>query len=291
MQNNPPQRPDFRCLYRLRVRWAEVDMQKIVFNSHYLMYFDTAMADYWRALAIPYEETMHQLGGDLYVKKASIEYFASARYDDTLDVGLKCVKLGNSSIIFHGGIFSGDKLLVTCELVYVHADPATQTSRPVPQGLRDLFTAFEAGEPMTELKIGDWQALGLDAGKLRRQVFVREQGVDETEEWDTADATAVHAVVYNRLGQPLATGRLLLTAPQVAKIGRMATHRVLRGSGLGRCVLDALMQRAAERGDTQVRLQAQTSACAFYAKAGFIETGKPYTEVGIPHIDMVKKLA
>ena len=46
-------RTDFRCLHRMRVRWAEVDMQKIVFNAHYLTYFDTAMGDYWRALALP----------------------------------------------------------------------------------------------------------------------------------------------------------------------------------------------------------------------------------------------
>ena len=65
-------------------------MQKIVFNGHYLMYLDTAMADYWRVLALPYEEAMHQLGGDLYVKKAAVEYHGSARYDDSLDVGLKC---------------------------------------------------------------------------------------------------------------------------------------------------------------------------------------------------------
>jgi hypothetical protein len=72
-------RQDFRFFHRLRVRWAEVDMQKIVFNAHYLMYFDTAITDYWRALALPYEETMVQLGGDLYVKKASVEYHGSAR--------------------------------------------------------------------------------------------------------------------------------------------------------------------------------------------------------------------
>ena len=80
-------RQDFRFFHRLRVRWAEVDMQKIVFNAHYLMYFDTAVADYWRALALPYEEAMHQLGGDLYVKKATVEFNASARMDDLLDVG------------------------------------------------------------------------------------------------------------------------------------------------------------------------------------------------------------
>ena len=72
-------RQEFRFFHRLRVRWVEVDMQKIVFNGHYLMYLDTAVADYWRALSLPYEETMHALGGDLYVKKATLEYNASAR--------------------------------------------------------------------------------------------------------------------------------------------------------------------------------------------------------------------
>ena len=128
-------REDFRFIHRLRVRWAEVDMQKIVFNAHYLMYVDTAVADYWRALALPYEEAMHALGGDLYVKKATVEFNASARMDDRLDVGLKCARIGNSSMQFLAGIFRGDELLITCELVYVFANPATQTSRPVPQPL------------------------------------------------------------------------------------------------------------------------------------------------------------
>ena len=64
-------------------------MQKIVFNGHYLMYFDTAVAAYWRALAMPYAQTMERLGGDLYVRKATVEYLASARYDDLLDVGMR----------------------------------------------------------------------------------------------------------------------------------------------------------------------------------------------------------
>jgi YbgC/YbaW family acyl-CoA thioester hydrolase len=292
--SNPITRQSFRFFHRLRVRWAEVDMQKIVFNGHYLMYFDTAIADYWRALALPYEETMHQLGGDLYVKKASLEYFASARYDDTLDVGLQCTRVGNSSITFTGGIFAGDKLLVTCELIYVYADPSTQTSRPVPLALREIFTAFEAGEAMTRLEVGNWQALGADAGRVRKEVFVQEQGIAESEEWDAADATAVHAVAYNRLNMPLATGRLLVGAAEqgrpVAKIGRMAAKRVLRGARLGRSVLDALVQRAQARGDSLVLLHAQRSAAGFYAKAGFSERGQPYDEVGIAHIDMVKAL-
>jgi YbgC/YbaW family acyl-CoA thioester hydrolase len=97
-------RDDFRFFHRLRVRWAEVDMQNIVFNAHYLMYFDTAVTDYWRALALPYQESMHRLGGDLYVKKAGIEFHASGRMDDLLDVAMKCSRIGNSSIAFTGAI-------------------------------------------------------------------------------------------------------------------------------------------------------------------------------------------
>ena len=80
-----PERQDFRLVHRLRVRWAEVDQQRIVFNPHYLMYLDTAFTEYWRALAIPYDAIPTMLGGDMYVKKSILEYHGSARLDDLLD--------------------------------------------------------------------------------------------------------------------------------------------------------------------------------------------------------------
>ena len=283
-------RNDFRLLHRLRVRWVEVDLQKIVFNGHYLMYFDTAMADYWRALAIPYEDTMHQLGGDLYVKKASLEYHASAQYDDRLDVGLRCQRIGNSSIQFVGGIFSGDQLLITGELLYVYANPNTKTSMPVPQVLRETMLGFEEGQTVTTLETGHWSTLKDKAQPVRTQVFVQEQGIDAKDEWDSADADAVHAVVTNRFGHPLGTARLLKKSPGVAQIGRMAVVRVMRGSGLGGQLLNALVDIAKARGDKEVRLHAQTSAQAFYAREGFVPMGEPFDEVGIAHIEMRKVL-
>ena len=284
------QRSDFRCFHRLRVRWAEVDMQKIVFNAHYLMYIDTAMADYWRALALPYEASMHALGGDLYVKKATVEYHASARLDDTLDVGMRCARVGNSSILFQAGIFTGDRLLVSGELVYVFADPATQTSRPVPPALRALFEGYEAGAEMTEVATGDWNALGRDAGRLRTAVFVQEQGIAPEIEADALDATARHAVLYNRLGVPVATGRLLQESPGVGRIGRMAVDRGVRGTQWGRKLLDALLEAARARGDREVQLHAQRSAEGFYRRAGFAVAGEPYEEAGIVHIAMARDL-
>ncbi|WP_137896644.1 YbgC/FadM family acyl-CoA thioesterase [Ramlibacter sp. 2FC] len=284
-------RQDFRFFHRLRVRWAEVDMQKIVFNAHYLMYFDTAISDYWRALALPYEETLRRLGGDLYVKKATLEYHASAQLDDQIDIALRCARIGNSSMQFVGAIFRGDQLLITGELVYVFADPATQTSRPVPALLRETLEGYEAGQPVLALRSGDWATLGADAAQVRHEVFIREQGIPQDMEWDEADATALHAVAYNRMGQPLATGRLLQPAPGVGQIGRMAVHRALRGARLGREILLALLAAARERGDREVLLHAQRSAEGFYRRLGFVPRGEPFDEVGIPHIEMVLPLA
>lgn len=283
-------RDNFRFFHRLRVRWAEVDLQKIVFNAHYLMYFDTAITDYWRALALPYEATMYQLGGDLYVKKSSVEYHGSARFDDQLDIGLKCARIGNSSLLFSGSIFRGHELLVTCELVYVFADPATQTSKPVPQALRDVLHGFEAGESMVRLKLGSWGELAAAARPVRTEVFLQEQRVPLDMEWDVEDEVATHAVAVNRLGMPLATGRLLPAVSGTARIGRMAVSRVLRGSGLGREILQALMRTAQMRGDMQVMLHAQRSAEGFYSRLGFVPQGEPFEEAGMAHIEMVKTL-
>lgn len=288
-------RLDFRFLHRLRVRWAEVDMQKIVFNAHYLMYFDTAISDYWRALALPYEEAMRQLGGDLYVKKATVEFHASARMDDQLEVGLRCARVGNSSVQFIGAIFRGEELLITSELIYVYADPVSQTSRPVPTVLRELLVDFEAGEAaskrLTTLRVGNWAELGEAASRVRTEVFVREQHIPAEMEWDEADQTAVHAVIYNRLGMPLATGRLLSDKePGVGKIGRMAVHRALRGTRLGSDLVSALSAAARARGDHELVLHAQRSAEGFYARLGFLARGEPYDEVGIPHVTMGKPL-
>jgi YbgC/YbaW family acyl-CoA thioester hydrolase len=290
----PPKRKDFRANTRLRVRWSEVDLQKIVFNAHYLMYFDTAVADYWRDMAMPYEETMHQWGGDLYVKKASVEYFASARYEDQLDVMLKCAKVGNSSVVFEGAIFRADELLVTCELIYVFANPVTQKSKPVPSEFRNALTDFEAGKAMTTVKTGDVQTLGADAFAIREEVFVNEQGFALEIERDEADATSVHAVAYNRLGKALATGRLLqshvIDGKKSSKIGRMAVHRVMRGSNLGRDIMFALMAASKARGDAEIVLHSQCSAENFYVKQGFMARGAPFDEEGMQHIEMFKLL-
>lgn len=283
-------RTDFRTFERLRVRWVEVDLQKIVFNGHYLAYFDTAMAGHWRAAALPYAHTMAHFAGDLFVRKATVDYLGAARYDDLLDIGLRCGHIGNSSMRFDCAAFRQDELLVTGELVYVFADPHSQTSRPVPPALRTVFNDFEAGASMLEVQLGSWATLGAHAKAIRTEVFIDEQRIAADLEWDEADYDSLHAVAFNRMGLPLATGRLLTHAPGVARIGRMATRSILRGSNVGRTVLDALVTAARTRGDGEVLLNAQLTAQSFFARAGFRPYGAVFEEAGIPHIEMTMAL-
>jgi predicted GNAT family N-acyltransferase len=97
-------------------------------------------------------------------------------------------------------------------------------------------------------------------------------------------------VLYNRLGMPIAAGRLLQPSPGVGRIGRMAVDRSVRGAQWGRQLLDALVGAARARGDTEVQLHAQRSAEGFYRRAGFAVVGEPYEEAGIAHIAMARQL-
>jgi predicted GNAT family N-acyltransferase len=76
----------------------------------------------------------------------------------------------------------------------------------------------------------------------------------------------------------------------VARIGRMAVHRAVRGSGVGRQVLEALLSVAVARGDREVMLHAQRSAEESYLGLGFAPCGEPFEEAGIPHIEMSRAL-
>ena len=283
-------RSDFRFLDHQRVRWAEVDMQKIVFNGHYLTYFDTAVGGYWRALALPYHDTMHALGGDLYVRKATLEYLASARYDEQLAVGMRCARIGNSSMRFQAAVFRGEQCLVHGELVYVFADPRTQSSQPVPPALREVLNNFEAGLPVFELRCGNWATLGEAALDVRQAVFAGEQGIAAGLKVDEEDEAAVHVVACNHFGVAVAAGRLLQPSRGLAQVGSLATLGSLRGARLGKAVLQRLMQAARERGDMAVMLKAQTSTTGFYERCGFVNEGAVFEAGGVPHQTMRRTL-
>jgi YbgC/YbaW family acyl-CoA thioester hydrolase len=258
----PPdvERRDFRFLHRLRVRWPEVDAQRVVFNGQYLAYFDVANSAYWRAAALPYPEAFERFGGDTFVKKATLEYHGSAAYDDFVDAGMKCSRVGNSSLTFTAAFFRGGDLLATAEVVYVFVDAATRRPATFPAPLREAVTAFEAGEAPVRVEVLDWERCEADVRSLR--------------DAQDADARASHVVVRDRSGRPVATGRLDASSREGAEtagpeIAGVVVRPSMRGSGMGRLVVDALADLAAERGALRLLARPPAQEVGFIARVGF----------------------
>lgn len=140
------QQQDFRFSTPLRVRWAEVDPQSIVFNGHYLTYCDVGITEYFRALR---EATADDriIGSDFFAVRTVLDYQAPAMFDDLLDIHVRLDRLGNSSMQFLIGIYRERALLVRGEVVYVHADMETRRPQPISQAFRDAIHAFETTRP------------------------------------------------------------------------------------------------------------------------------------------------
>lgn len=141
-------REQFVFSHALRVRWAEVDRQGIVFNGNYFLYFDVTITEYWRAIGIDYPDGfVKDFGTDMYVVKATAEYHGSAGFDDILDIRGRTARLARSSMQFLLEIWRGDEHLVSGELIYVNADPATKKSAPLPEPLRQKIISYERVPP------------------------------------------------------------------------------------------------------------------------------------------------
>ncbi|MES2538809.1 MAG: GNAT family N-acetyltransferase [Pseudomonadota bacterium] len=132
------------------------------------------------------------------------------------------------------------------------------------------------------ITLGDWLAQRPDARAVRHEVFIVEQNIPVSLEWDEMDDVSLHAVAFDDQHRAIGTGRLLPDG----HIGRMAVSETWRGKGVGAAILLALIDAAAGRGDSVVMLSAQIHAAAFYEHYGFVREGAEYMEAGIPHVHM-----
>lgn len=136
------------------------------------------------------------------------------------------------------------------------------------------------GDPI-ECVVTSWDADRPALQKVRRGVFIVEQQVPESEEWDDDDPVSVHVLAtLNR--EPVGTGRL----NPAGKIGRIAVVAGMRDRGIGTTILRLLLQEAYHRGLREPYLHAQLQAVPFYEKLGFRREGEVFDEAGIPHVRM-----
>lgn len=131
------------------------------------------------------------------------------------------------------------------------------------------------------IRTGSWDELQNDAKLIREQVFIQEQQIAVEDEWDAEDAVSVHFVVYNQ-DQPIATARLL----QNNSVGRVAVLKSHRGVGIGKLLMQQIIQQAKHEQREFLKLSSQVHAIQFYAGLGFKVEGEQYLDCGILHIDM-----
>ncbi len=127
--------------HELRVRYGECDPQGIVFNANYLLYFDVAFTELWRAAVGPWQDMVAR-GVDAVVADASLGFRAPARYDDELALRLQITRLGRTSITTQFEVLRAGELLVEGRLRHVCVATDTWAKAELPQWVRDGLRRF-----------------------------------------------------------------------------------------------------------------------------------------------------
>ena len=136
-------RTDFRFFFPFRVRYSEIDGQNVVFNAHYLTYFDTSITEFFRWLGYDYAAEVKATGVDFHTVRSLVEYKAPIHFDEEIDVGVRVGAIGNSSLRFELAIFARgeDAPRATGEIVWVYTDQRTHKTVRVPDAMRVMLGA------------------------------------------------------------------------------------------------------------------------------------------------------
>ena len=127
--------------HRLRVRWHECDQQGVVFNAHYLAFFDMAITELFREAVGGYL-SMVEDGVDLVVAEVRIRYRAPLRFDDEFDIAVRVAKLGTTSMHTELAVEHDGQTAAEGELRHVFVDPAKGEKMPIPDSVRAALEPY-----------------------------------------------------------------------------------------------------------------------------------------------------
>jgi acyl-CoA thioester hydrolase len=135
-------------VHKLRVRYGECDPQGIVFNANYLLYFDVAFTELWRAAVGPWQGLVER-GVDAVVADASLSFRAPARFDEELELTARIARLGRSAltteidVVRDGGVLVAGRLRHVCVSAPADAsDGESLSSVPWPADIRQALERF-----------------------------------------------------------------------------------------------------------------------------------------------------
>jgi acyl-CoA thioester hydrolase len=135
-------------VHTLRVRYAECDAQGVVFNAHYLTYFDVSITELWRAAFGSYQ-AMTDRGVDIVVAEAQLRFRAPARFDQELELEVAIARLGRTSILSHHVIRHQQQTLVEGSVRHVLVELPRLTKTEIPDWARSALASWTVASSET----------------------------------------------------------------------------------------------------------------------------------------------
>lgn len=141
-------RPGFAFSTRFKVRYAEIDGQRVVFNSRYLEYADLAITEYWEWSGIG--GVLGALWGEteFHIRRATVDYLRPMRLGDTVEASVRIDRIGTTSITQRIELANQHGALCNViELANVHVDLASGRPLPIEGAVREFIAALLAAQP------------------------------------------------------------------------------------------------------------------------------------------------
>ena len=142
-------RPGFAFSTRFRVRYSEIDGQKVVFNSRYLEYADHAVSEWWEWTGIGAALGEVWRDSEFHVRRAEVDYLKPFAWGDTVEAWVRLERVGASSLVQRFELLHGEtgELHARIELVVVNVH--LPTGRPLPIGaeVRAFLEALIVAQP------------------------------------------------------------------------------------------------------------------------------------------------
>jgi acyl-CoA thioester hydrolase len=146
-QTRLPIKEDFVLLHPVRVRWSEVDAQRVVFYANYSIYFDLGLKEYTRAIGFPFPKWFSELGIDIVVASSRVNFHKPAMFDDELQIGARIARIGTTSLHAEFAVFREDELLTDGLMICIAVTLRDRVPTEPPRELIDRVIAFERRPP------------------------------------------------------------------------------------------------------------------------------------------------
>lgn len=125
-------------------RYAEIDQQGVVFNGHYLTWFDEASTAFFDHIGLPYP-VFTASGLDVQVVHAELDFLASVRWRDPVRVAVVCERVGTTSFTLRFDVIRGEAEILVCgHNVYVVVSTSDWAKRAIPEDMRRALISVAA---------------------------------------------------------------------------------------------------------------------------------------------------